>query len=167
LLTHLGPEGIGDVTAFLQRESEGYLADLLYAELGGIVSAADGRDFLPLLQVPFPELQEELAHVLAEQGDAGLLDALRRTLREKQGGASALDRALPARLADLFPPSEAEELLARALADPSAFVVEEGLQAIRRRRIGGMREAILTVGADPRWADNGRIQWLLGRFAGE
>lgn len=163
LLAMIGEPQMKALVRFLQARDDAYLPDLLYTALDHVQTEGNRAVYLLALDAPYPVLTDEIAHRLIEAGDAGLAAKVCDVLRRKQTGESYIDRAQAVRLVDLFPAEERESVLRKALGDASAYVVEEGVQAVRRLRPANTAALVAAVAADPRWQANGRLQWLVRR----
>jgi hypothetical protein len=161
LLASLDAAGMQAVAEHLRQATGSVAADILYVSLGRLVTPANHAAFVPLLDAPYPALQEELARVLTERGGEPALETVRRTLRSKESSASPSDRALLVRLLDLFPETERAAILAKAASDSSADVVEEALRAALAHGPAGGAAVASAVRANPRWQADGRIRSLL------
>lgn len=131
------------------KTGEGHLANAVYQAIATFVKAENASSFLPLLESPAPEIREEAARAIAGSGAQGWQATLKEASFAMAAGSSTSERAAAMRLADLLPPEDGRKLLAGGLADTSAFVVQEAMDAIRGHRIGGLEgdvEKLLKAG---------------------
>jgi hypothetical protein len=160
LFPRFGKEQMAAVTSHLQQSPGSSLPDVLYVELARLVNAGNGTTFVPLLDVPIPELQEETAWVLADLRDAAVLERLQTALRAKAQSRDMLDRAVAVRLVGLFPEGERAGVLRVGLRDGTAYVVVEALKALLRSPVTGLAQDLAELASGPRWRSDTRIQRL-------
>jgi len=145
--------GVEQVRAMGEHMKDGRMqvADVLYANLAGLVTDSNAEAFLPLLEASSPELCEEAARALADSQAQGMAAKVRAAILAMAAGESWPRRAAALRLSDLLPESEGKALLARGLQDRSLFVVQEALTVIEKRHRGGLEAEVRTVAEGDAW----------------
>lgn len=161
LIASFGPAQVQTVASYLADSPGTSLIDILYVAIPGLVTKENAANLLPLLEAQNPELLQETARALADVGDASVLGEVQKVLQRRSQSESSQDRALAARVADLFPEPDQNLILRQGLGDQSAYVVVEALKTIVERRVMGFSKELRALRADPRHQPNFRIQQLV------
>lgn len=127
------------------------VANVMYANLAGWVTASNADSFLPLLDAPSPELCEEVARVLADSQAPGMSSKLDAAILAMAAEDSWFRRAAAMRVSDLLPEPEGRKLLACGLRDKNLFVVQEALMVIQKRHVGGLEADVRAVLEGETW----------------
>lgn len=150
LIGRCGSEQVQVMVEYM-KEGRMRLANVLYANLAGLVTSSNADTFLNLLEAPSPELCEEVARVLADSQAQGMDAKLRTAILAMAAGDSWVRRAGAMRMSDLLPEPDGRKLLAGGLRDKSLFVVQEALMVIHKRHVGGLEADVRAVAGSEAW----------------
>jgi len=133
----------------------------IHKSLPELVTPETLANYLALLHVPVPEIQEWLARRALQIGTATQRQQTRSWLGGLRAAANAQDRALAMRMADLLPPADGLATLRQGLASQDYYVLTAALNAAVRHNWQGLHTEIqaLTDQRNP-WHDDGRVARL-------